>query len=51
MCGSAGLRLAVGKFGRIWARLGKGRQVWMGQTDRAGLGDMASRWVWVCMQV
>ena len=40
-----------GKFGHIWAKVGKGGQVWMGQTDRAGMGDMASGWVWVCVKV
>ena len=43
--------VGVGKFGQIWARLGKGGQVWMGQTDQAGMGNMASGWVWVSMQV
>ena len=32
--------MGVGKFGQIWAKVGKGGQVWMGQTDRAGMGDM-----------
>ena len=41
----------VCKFGLIWARVGKSRQVWMGQTDRAGMGNMDSGWVWVCVQV
>ena len=49
MC--AGIRVDVGKFGQIWARLGKGGQVWINQTDRAGMGDMASGWMWVCLQV
>ena len=40
----AGLGVGVGKFGRIWAKVGKGGQVWMGQTDRAGMGDMGGRW-------
>ena len=40
----------VGKFGQIWARTGKDGQVWIGQTDRAGMGDMASGWVLVCVQ-
>ena len=31
--------------------MGKGGQVWMGQTDQAGIGDMPSGWVWVCVQV
>ena len=29
-------------FGWVMASLGKGGQVWMGQTDLAGMGDMAS---------
>ena len=32
----------LGKFGQIWARLGKGGQVWMGQTDQAEMSNMAS---------
>ena len=43
--------MGVGKFGQIWAEVGKGWQVWMGQTDRAGMGDISSSWVWVCVQV
>ena len=43
--------MGVGKFGQIWARVGKGGQVWIGQNDRAGMGDMASGWLWVCVQV
>ena len=31
-------------------KVGKCGQVWMGQTDRAGMGDMGSGWVWVCVQ-
>ena len=41
----------MGKFVQIWAKLGKGEQVWMGQTDQAVMGDMGSEWVWVCVQV
>ena len=41
----------VGKFGQIWAKMGKGGQVWMGQTDRARMGDMGSGWVLVYVQV
>ena len=40
-----------GGFGQVWADMGKGGQVWMGQTDRAGIGDMGRRFVWVCMQL
>ena len=47
----AGLGVGVGRFGEIWARVGKGGQVWTGQTARAEMGDMASGWVWVCLQV
>ena len=43
VCMRAGLGVGVGKFRQIWARLGKGGQVWMGQTDRAGMVDMDSR--------
>ena len=39
----AGLGVAVGKFGQIWAKVSKGGQVWMGQTDRAEMGDKDSR--------
>ena len=39
---SAGLGVGVGKFGQIRAKVGKGRQVRMGQTDRAGMSDMSS---------
>ena len=38
----AGLGVGVGKFGQIWAKVGKGGQVRMGQTDRARMGDMGS---------
>ena len=31
--------------------MGKGGQKWAGLTDQAGMGDMASGWVWVCVQV
>ena len=37
-----GMSVGVGQFGQIWARVGKGGQVWMSQTDQAGMGDMAS---------
>ena len=47
----AGLGVGVGEFGKIWARLGKGGQVWMSHTDWLCMGDMASEWVLVCMQV
>ena len=38
-------------FGKIWAKVAKDRHVWMGQTDHAGMGDIGSGWVWVCVQV
>ena len=38
----AGVGVGVGKFGQIWAKVGKGGHVWMGQTDRAGMGDKDS---------
>ena len=44
----AGLGVGVGWCGQVWADMGKGGQFWMDQTDRAGIGDMASGWVWVC---
>ena len=47
----AGLGLGVGGCEQVWADMSKGGQVWMGQTDWAGMGDMASGWVWVCRQV
>ena len=50
-CGYA-CRSRVG--GQVWADIGKGGQrwqVWMSQTDRTEMGDMASGWVWVCVQV
>ena len=37
--------MGIGKFGQIWARVGKGGQVWMCQTDQVGMDDMASRCV------
>ena len=40
-----GMSVGVGQFGKIWARVGKGWQVWMSQTDRVGMGDMASGWM------
>ena len=43
--------VGLDKFGQIWERVGKGGQVWMGQTDRAGIGDMDSGWARVCVQV
>ena len=43
--------MGVGEFGQIWAKQGKSVQVFMGQTDQAGMGDMASGWVLVCVQV
>ena len=39
---SADLGVGVGGCWQVWADMGKGRQVCMGQTDRAGMGDMAS---------
>ena len=39
------MRVGVGKFGKIWERVGKVGQVWMVQTDQAGISDMASGWV------
>ena len=38
----AGLGVAVGKFGYIWTKVGKSRQVWIGQTDQVVMGDIAS---------
>ena len=39
----AGLGVGVGMFGQIWERVDKGGQVLMGQTDRAGMGDMGGQ--------
>ena len=39
--------MGLGKFGQIWTRVNKGRQVWMGQTDWAGMDNIAC----VCLQV
>ena len=47
----AGLGVGVGMFGQIWERVDKGGQVLMGQTDRAGMGDMDIEWVCLCVQV
>ena len=47
----ADLGVGVGGCGQVWADMGKGGQVWMGQTDRAGMADMGSGWVLVCVQV
>ena len=47
----AGLGVGVGKFVQILARVCKDGQVWMDQTDRAGMVHMDSGWVWVCVQV
>ena len=49
MC--AGPGVSVGKFGQIWARLGKGGQVWMGVNAPAGMSNMASGWLCICVQV
>ena len=38
-------------FWQISVRLCRGGQVWMSQTDRAGMRDMANWWMWVCLQV
>ena len=46
----AGLRVGVGKFEQIWARVDKGGQVCIGQTDQVGMYDMVSGWVLVCVQ-
>ena len=43
--------MGVEKFRQILARVDKGGQVWMGQTDRAGMSDMGSGLVWVYLQV
>ena len=45
--------MGVGKFGQIWAKVGNGGQVWMGQTAEVGGCGYACRsrdgcgWVWV----
>ena len=38
----AGLGVGVAKFGQIWAKVGKCGQVWIGQTDQVGMGDIGS---------
>ena len=48
---SAGLGVDLDGCGQVLAYIGKGGQVDMGQTDRAGMGDMASGWVWVGIQL
>ena len=35
--------MGVVEFGQIWAKDRKSGQVWIGQTDQARIGDMASR--------
>ena len=45
----AGLGVGGARCGQVWARVGKGGQVWMGQTDLAGMRDMDSGWKWVCV--
>ena len=47
----AGLGVGVGGYAQVWADMGKGGQAWIGQTDRAGMGDMGVGWVWVYVQV
>ena len=44
----AGLGLSVGGCGAV---MGKSGQVWMSRTDWAGMDDMVSGLVWVCVQV
>lgn len=39
------------KFWLIGARVNKYGQVWMGQTSRAGMGEISSRWLFVCVHV
>ena len=41
--------MGVCKFGQIWARMGKSKQVWIGQSGR--IGNMNSDWEWECVQV
>ena len=38
----AGLGESVSRCVQLWADMGKGRQVWMGQTDQAETGDVPS---------
>ena len=50
----AGLGAVVDGCGQVWAymgKVGKGGQVWMDQTDQAGIGGMAIGWVWLCVQM
>ena len=43
----AGLGVGVGEFRKIC----QSGQVWMCKTDLAGMGDISSRWVRVCLHV
>ena len=45
------LEVDVGEFGQIRARIGKGGQVRIGQTDQVGKSDISSGWVCMCLQV
>ena len=44
-------KVGVSGCGQVLASMGKGGQVWMGQTDQAGIGNVPSGWVLVCVQV
>ena len=39
--------MSVGELGQIWAKVGKGGQIWMGNTDWRGMDDISIRGV-VC---
>ena len=53
VCGDvrAGLSVDVGKFRYIWERMVKGGWMWMGQRYLAGICDISTFWVCLCMQV
>ena len=47
----SGLGVSVHKFRNIWARVSNGGWVWIDQNDRAGIGNIFSGCVDVCVQV
>ena len=47
----AGLGVGVGGYRQVWAYMCKSGQVWIAQTERERLGDMAGGLMWVSVQV
>ena len=45
------VRASFGEFRQIWAGVGKSGQIWIGKTDRAGLDDISSGRMGVCLQI